>query len=51
MSKVGELVYAIQEDLDAGIMSFGAIAEKHDVPRSWVEEVYNEYVPQMEYDE
>lgn len=52
MSKMGELVYAIQEDIDAGILSFGAIAEKHDVPRSWVEEVYNEYVPNtMEYDD
>lgn len=52
MSKMSELVYAIQEDIEAGILSFGAIAEKHEVPRSWVDEVYNEYVPQMvEYDD
>lgn len=51
MSRVGNMIYEIQEDLDAGILSFGAIAEKHDVPSSWVEVVYREYVPQMEYNE
>jgi len=43
MSKMGELLYEIQEDLAAGILSFKAIAEKHDVPLSWVMEVANEY--------
>jgi hypothetical protein len=43
MSKMGELLYEIQEDLAAGILSFKAIAEKHDVPVSWVMEVANEY--------
>lgn len=52
MSKMGELIYAIQEDIEAGILSFSAIADKHEVPRSWVDEVYSEYVPQMvEYDD
>lgn len=51
MSKMSELVYAIQEDLDAGILSFSAIAEKHEVPVSWVNEVYNEYVPQVDCDD
>ena len=43
MSKMSELVYDIQEDLAAGILSFKAIAEKYDVPLSWVMEVANEY--------
>lgn len=51
MSRIGNMIHEIQEDLDAGILSFAAIAQKHDVPISWVEVVYHEYVPQMEYDE
>jgi hypothetical protein len=50
MSKVGELVYAIQEDLDAGILSFASIAEKHGIPVQWVEVVNEEYVEQTEDD-
>ena len=48
MSKTGELVYAIQEDLDAGILSFASIAEKHGIPIHWVEVVNDEYVPPTE---
>jgi hypothetical protein len=50
MSKTGELVYAIQEDLDAGILSFASIAEKHGIPVQWVEVVNEEYVEQTEDD-
>jgi hypothetical protein len=50
MSKTGELVYAIQEDLDAGILSFNSIAEKHGIPVQWVEVVNEEYVEQTEDD-
>lgn len=51
MSKMGNLVYSIQEDIDAGILSFKAIAEKHHVPVSWVDEVANEYVSQPDCDD
>ena len=50
MSKTGELVFAIQEDLDAGILSFNSIAEKHGIPVQWVEVVNEEYVEQTEDD-
>jgi hypothetical protein len=50
MSKTGELVYAIQEDIDAGILSFNSIAEKHGIPVQWVEVVNEEYVEQTEDD-
>jgi hypothetical protein len=43
MSKMSELVYDIQEDLAAGILSFKAIAEKYDVPLEWIDEIAREY--------
>lgn len=51
MSNMSALVYAIQEDIEAGILSFRAIAEKHSVPLSWVDEVANEYVSQPDCDD
>jgi len=46
MSKMSELVFAIQEDIDAGILSFSDIADKHNVPLSWIDEVASEYMEQ-----
>ena len=46
MSKISELVYAIQEDLDRGLLPFAQIAIKHGVPVEWVEQVNDEYVEQ-----
>lgn len=51
MSKMSELVFDIQEDIDAGILSFSAIAEKHSVPLSWVDEIADEYASQVDYDD
>lgn len=31
-----DVVIAIQEDIEAGILSFASIARKHNVPISWV---------------
>ena len=37
MSKMGDLLISIQEDLSAGRLSFQEIATKYDVPMSWVD--------------
>ena len=42
MSKMGRLVLDIQEDLEAGRLSFDEIATKNEVPVSWVNEVASE---------
>ena len=39
MSKMNNLFISIQEDLEAGKLSFAEIASKHEVPSSWVVEV------------
>lgn len=49
MSKMSNLVLAIQEDIEAGLLSFDEIAAKHEVPYDWVDEVAVEMVNQ--YDE
>lgn len=43
MSKMSDLVLSIQEDLEKGVLSFAEIAQKHEVPTSWVDEVAREY--------
>ena len=37
MSKMSDLQVSILEDLCAGRLSFAEIAEKHEVPMSWIE--------------
>ena len=39
MSKMSDLQIAIQEDLNAGLLSFAEIAEKHEIPFEWVDNV------------
>ena len=53
MSRMSDLVLSIQDDIEAGIMSFAAIAQKHNVPLSWVDEVNLEmmHYPQDSYDD
>ena len=46
MSKMGRLVLDIQEDLEAGRLSFDEIATKNEVPVSWVNEVASEMADQ-----
>lgn len=41
MSKFRDMIVDIQDDIDAGILSFGAIAERYDVPREFVEDIYD----------
>ena len=50
MSQMSNLVIAIQEDIEAGLLSFDEIAAKHEVPFDWVDEVAVEMVNQY-YDE
>jgi len=33
---MSELMISIQEDIELGVLSFRSIAEKHNVPISWV---------------
>ena len=49
MSKMSNLMIAIQEDLSVGLLSFAEIAAKHEVPLDWVDSVANEMADQ--YDE
>jgi len=49
MSKMSNLVIAIQDDLNAGLLSFAEIAEKHEIPFEWVDNVAAEMAEQ--YDE
>ena len=42
MSKMSNLMIAIQEDLNAARLSFAEIATKHEVPLDWVDSVANE---------
>ena len=42
MSKMSNLMIAIQEDLNAARLSFTEIAAKHEVPLDWVDSVANE---------
>jgi hypothetical protein len=38
MSKVGDLLISLQEEITEGFLTFEAIAAKYEVPISWVEE-------------
>jgi hypothetical protein len=42
MSKMSDLMIAIQEDIEAGRLSFAEIASKHEIPLDWVDSVANE---------
>jgi len=44
MSKMSNLVLSIQEDILDGRLSFAEIATKHEVPVSWITEVYCEII-------
>ena len=49
MSKMSNLMIAIQEDLNAARLSFAEIAAKHEVPLDWVDAAASEMADQ--YDE
>lgn len=46
MSKMSNLVLSIEEDILAGELTFAEIATKHEVPVSWIAEVYCEMIEQ-----
>ncbi len=46
MSKMSRLMLDIQEDLEAGRLSFQEIATKYEVPVSWVDEVASDMAEQ-----
>ena len=46
MSAMSNLILSIQEDALDGVLSFAEIAAKHEVPVSWVAEVYCEMIEQ-----
>ena len=46
MSKMSNLLISIQEDLLAGRLTFQEIAEKHEVPFEWVDNVAAEMAEQ-----
>ena len=49
MSKMSNLVIAIQEDLNAARLSFAEIATKYNMPMSWVEHAADELAEQEAY--
>ena len=49
MSKFRDLVIDIQEDIEAGVLSFSQIALKREVPYSWVEQIAQEMLEQEQY--
>lgn len=53
MSRMSDLILDIQEDIEAGILSFADIAKKYEVPLSWVDDVCLEMMnyPQDSYDD
>lgn len=46
MSQMSNLALSIEEDILAGELTFAEIATKHEVPVSWVAEVYCEMIEQ-----
>lgn len=46
MSKMSNLALSIEEDILAGELTFAEIATKHEVPVSWIAEVYCEMIEQ-----
>ena len=54
MSKMSDLQISIQDDLNAGLLSFAEIATKYDIPLSWVDatatEVADHYDESMDGD-
>ena len=48
MSKMSNLMIAIQEDLNTGRLSFAEIATKHEIPLDWVDSVANEMADQYD---
>ncbi len=49
MSRMGDLLISIQEDLYTGRLSFAEIAAKHEIPLDWVDAAASEMSDQ--YDE
>ncbi len=48
MSRMGDLLISIQEDLYTGRLSFAEIAAKHEIPLDWVDSVANEMADQYD---
>ena len=46
MSQMSNLALSIEEDILAGELTFAEIATKHEVPVSWIAEVYCEMIEQ-----
>lgn len=51
MSGMKNLMVDIFEDIDSGLYSFAEIAKRHDVPISWVDEVYKEMIDELGLDD
>jgi len=49
MSRLRDLVIDIQEDIEAGVLSFRQIAWQREVPYSWVEQIAQEMLEQEQY--
>ncbi len=48
MSKMSNLMISIQEDLNAGRLSFAEIAAKHEIPLDWVDAAASEMADQYD---
>ena len=50
MSKIGDLMISIQEEIESGFLSFEQIAAKYDAPLSWVDEAAKLMIAEAEYE-
>ena len=48
MSRMGDLLISIQEDLYTGRLSFAEIAAKHEIPLDWVDAAASEMSDQYD---
>ena len=47
MSKVAQLVFDIQDEIEKGELSFSQIAQKFEVPLSWVDNIASEMINEV----
>ena len=48
MGRLSDLIFEMVEDIEAGELSFREIAQKYDVPASFVDEVWQGFVKETE---
>jgi len=51
MSRIKDVIFDIQDEIQSGELSFAEIADRYDVPMETVEDIFNEMIQQeVEYE-